>query len=180
MQLELSVALHFVPFCILTIWGNVHIEETVVGCVTNFGWKPPLHNSRNFISRRSTSHATQSFMPLRASSHPGSPNPPSWSAWYSCWPGLSPWGESGEHRWHTTDTPLSQLYSRKYACRWTLYWHGQVLIPAWKINDIHYKVRGEITYPIPNYNDAIVWERVSIFIRHFIGYTSTLSCLDLN
>ena len=35
-------------------------------------------------------------MPLRASSHPGSPNSPSCSAlaWYSCWPGLSPWGES--------------------------------------------------------------------------------------
>ena len=35
-------------------------------------------------------------MPLRASSHPGSPNCPSCSAlaWYSCWPGLSPWGES--------------------------------------------------------------------------------------
>ena len=37
-------------------------------------------------------------MPLRASSHPGSPNSPSCSAlaWYSCWPGLSPWGESGD------------------------------------------------------------------------------------
>ena len=36
-------------------------------------------------------------MPLRASSHPGSPNSPSCSAlaWYSCWSGLSPWGESG-------------------------------------------------------------------------------------
>ena len=35
-------------------------------------------------------------MPLRASSHPGGPNSPSCSAlaWYSCWPGLSPWGES--------------------------------------------------------------------------------------
>ena len=35
-------------------------------------------------------------MPLRTSSHPGSPNCPSCSAlaWYSCWPGLSPWGES--------------------------------------------------------------------------------------
>ena len=36
--------------------------------------------------------------PLRASSHSGSPNCPSCSAlaWYSCWPWLSPWGESGE------------------------------------------------------------------------------------
>ena len=35
-------------------------------------------------------------MPLRASSHPGSPNSLSCSAlaWYSYWPGLSPWGES--------------------------------------------------------------------------------------
>ena len=32
------------------------------GGETNFGWKPPLHNSRNFISQRSTSHATQSFI----------------------------------------------------------------------------------------------------------------------
>ena len=32
------------------------------GGVTNFGWKPPLHNSRNFISQRSTSHAIQSFI----------------------------------------------------------------------------------------------------------------------
>ena len=37
-------------------------------------------------------------MPLRASSHPGIPNSPSCSAlaWFSCWPGLSPWG-SGTH-----------------------------------------------------------------------------------
>ena len=58
---DLRIALHLVPFWILTIWGSVHIEETVVG-VTNFGWKPPLHNSWNFISQRSTSHATQSFI----------------------------------------------------------------------------------------------------------------------
>ena len=57
-------------------------------------------------------------MPFRASPHPGSPNSPSCSAiaWYSCWPGLSPWGESGteprplaRQRWHATATPLSQL-----------------------------------------------------------------------
>ena len=56
-------------------------------------------------------------MPLRASSHPGSPNSPSCSAlaWYSCWPGLSPWGESwhesgslARQRWHAAATPLSQ------------------------------------------------------------------------
>ena len=35
-------------------------------------------------------------MPLRASSHLGSPNSPSYPAlaWYSCWLGLSPWDES--------------------------------------------------------------------------------------
>ena len=27
----LAIALHLVPFWILTIWGSVHIEETVVG-----------------------------------------------------------------------------------------------------------------------------------------------------
>ena len=33
-------------------------------------------------------------------------------AWYSCWPGLSPWSEPGSlarQRWHATVTPLSQL-----------------------------------------------------------------------
>ena len=37
-------------------------------------------------------------MPLRLSSHPGSPNSPSCFAleWCSCWPELSPWGESGD------------------------------------------------------------------------------------
>ena len=59
-------------------------------------------------------------MPLRASSHPGSPNSPSCSAlaWYRYWPGLSPWGESGKRtgalarqRWYATATPLSQRYS---------------------------------------------------------------------
>ena len=28
---DLRIALHLVPFWILTIWGSVHIEETVVG-----------------------------------------------------------------------------------------------------------------------------------------------------
>ena len=28
---DLRVVLHLVPFGILTIWGSVHIEETVVG-----------------------------------------------------------------------------------------------------------------------------------------------------
>ena len=28
---DLRIALHLVPFWIMTIWGSVHIEETVVG-----------------------------------------------------------------------------------------------------------------------------------------------------
>ena len=28
---DLRIALHLVPFWILTIWGSVHIEETMVG-----------------------------------------------------------------------------------------------------------------------------------------------------
>ena len=62
-------------------------------------------------------------MPLRASSHPGSPNSPSCSAlaWYSCWPGLSPWGESWKrtrvartvaltrYRYATQPTKISQI-----------------------------------------------------------------------
>ena len=64
---DLRIVLHLVPFWILTIWGSVHpgvftLRKPWQGGVTNFGWKPPLHNSRNFISQRSTSHATQSFI----------------------------------------------------------------------------------------------------------------------
>ena len=53
-------------------------------------------------------------MPLRASSHPGSPNSPSCSAlaWYSCWPGLSPWGES----WKQTQVARTAALTRyRYA-----------------------------------------------------------------
>ena len=55
-------------FWILTIWGSIHIEETVVGWRTYFGWKPPLTNPRLSTSQRAPP------MPLRASSHPRSPN----------------------------------------------------------------------------------------------------------
>ena len=49
-------------------------------------------------------------MPLRASSHPGSTNSPSCSAlaWYSCWPGLSPWGESGDRTPAARTTALTR------------------------------------------------------------------------
>ena len=58
-------------------------------------------------------------MPLRASSHPGSPNCPSCSAlaWYSCWPGLSPWGES----WKRTRVARTAALTRyRYATQPTI------------------------------------------------------------
>ena len=60
---DLRIVLHLVPFfLILTIWRSVHIEETVVGWRNQLRMKTSLRNSRNFISQRSTSHATQSFI----------------------------------------------------------------------------------------------------------------------
>ena len=83
---NLRIVLHLVPFWILTIWESVHIEETVVG------WR----NQLCYITPGTSLVNEAPPMPLRASSHPGSPNSPSCSAlaWYSCWPGLSPWGKS--------------------------------------------------------------------------------------
>ena len=72
---------------------TVHIEETVVG------WRNQLSDENLRYITPGTSLVNEAPpMPLRASSHPGSPNSPSCSAlaWYSCWPGLSPWGESGD------------------------------------------------------------------------------------
>ena len=58
-------------------------------------------------------------MPLRASSLPGSPNSPSCSAlaWYSCWPGLSPWSESGDR---TPAARTAALTRYRYATQPTL------------------------------------------------------------
>ena len=63
----LRIALHLVQFWILTfefwLFGGVFtLRKPWQGGVTNFGWKPPLHTSRKFISQQSTSHATQSFI----------------------------------------------------------------------------------------------------------------------
>ena len=45
------------------LFGGVFtLRKPWLGGVANFGWKPKLHNSRNFISQRSTYHATQSFI----------------------------------------------------------------------------------------------------------------------
>ena len=55
-------------------------------------------------------------MPLRASLHPGSPISPSCSAlaWYSCWLGLSPWGES----WKRTRVARTAALTRyRYAAQ---------------------------------------------------------------
>ena len=62
-------------------------------------------------------------MPLRASSHPGSPNSPSCSAlaWYSCWPGLSPWGESWKR---TRVARTAALTHYRYATQPTKKWNG--------------------------------------------------------
>ena len=59
---------------------------------------PTLDKNLRYITRGTSLVNEAPPMPLRASSHPGSPNSPSCSAlaWYSCWLGLSPWGESGD------------------------------------------------------------------------------------
>ena len=59
-------------------------------------------------------------MPLRASLHPGSPNSPSCSAlaWYSCWPGLSPWGESWKRPSHGSADTLPLRHSANNMNLW--------------------------------------------------------------
>ena len=59
------------------LFGGVFtLRKPWSGGVTNFGWKPPLHNSRNFIIQRSTSHATQNFMTPGEHRPPPPPPPP--------------------------------------------------------------------------------------------------------
>ena len=57
----------------------------------------------------------------------------------------------------------------------SFYQHGFTLIPVSIINYIHYKVRGEKTYPFLNFNGATVevqkW--MSNFIPHFTGHVLT-------
>ena len=64
-------------------------------------------------------------MPLRASSHPGSPNSPSCSAlaWYSCWPGLSPWGESWKRTRVARTAALTHYrYATQPTKKWRPWW----------------------------------------------------------
>ena len=53
------------------------------------------------------------------------------------------------------------------------------IISVWISNCIHYKVLGEIIYPIPNFTND-VWEWVSNFIPHCIVRVITYPCWDLN
>ena len=52
-------------WCRFEFWlfgGVFTLRKPCYGGVTNFGWQTPLHNSRNFSSQLSNSHATQSFI----------------------------------------------------------------------------------------------------------------------
>ena len=101
-------------------------------------------------------------MPLRASSHPGNPNCPSCSALacYSCWPGLSPWGES----WKRTRVARTAALTRyRYATqptieghrRWQLNTHGQA-----DVHPLHY--RSSIALPVAT------WRHVSVlFVQRY-------------
>ena len=73
-------------------------------------------------------------MPLRASSHPGSPNSPSCSplAWYSCWPGLSPWGESWKR---TRVARTAALTHYRYATQPTMWCDVYVIMQYFVILD---------------------------------------------
>ena len=50
--------------------------------------------------------------------------------------------------------------------------------PSTDKNYTHYKVRDEITDPIPNFDGAIVeaWEWINHFIPHITGHVITYSC----
>ena len=54
--------------------------------------------------------------------------------------------------------------------------------PAWKSNDIHYKMWDEITYPFPNFHGTAteVWKWVSNFIPYFTGHVIICPCWDLS
>ena len=65
---DLRIALHLVPFWILTIWGSVHMEEIVVG------WRRVVQLLAGIISLRRVpeanpgrSHGSADTLPLRHS-----------------------------------------------------------------------------------------------------------------
>ena len=55
-----------------------------------------------------------------------------------------------------------------------------ILITTQMKNHIHYEVWNEITHPLPNFNRATVevWEWMSKFIPHFIGFVIIYPCAD--
>ena len=59
---------------------------------------------------------------------------------------------------------------------------GLAFIPKWINNYIHYKMRGEITYSLSNFNVATVkvWEWINHFTPHFIDNAITNPCWDLS
>ena len=126
---DMRITLHLVPFWVLTIWGSVHIEETVVG------WRTQLRMKTSaYITPRTSLVNEAPPMPLRASSHPGSPNSPSCSAlvWYSCWPGLSPWCDSGDRTpaARTAALPLHHSANRGACFISTTNPEGKILVHA--------------------------------------------------
>ena len=77
-------------------------------------------------------------MPLRAPSHPGSPNSPSCSAlaWYSCWPGLSPWGETWKRTWVARTAALTRY---RYATQPTEFCPSSV---DWNFPTLYHDILG--------------------------------------
>ena len=70
------------------------------------------------------------------------------------------------------------LYTEKLHVRWM---HYMGLIPVWINNYILHKVWDEITYPLLNFNGAVVevWEWKSNLIPCFTGYVITYPCWGL-
>ena len=89
----------------------------------------------------------------------------------------------GEIKCHQTQYRVDNNRRDSFAVNFSLYYrsttrnafykHGLTLIPAWKSNDIHYRVWNEITYSFPNFNgctDVDVWVWISNFTPQFTGY----------
>ena len=73
----------------------------------------------------------------------------------------------------TSDTlsDIMQLTCSRPTVGGPFYWHGLTLIPAWKTNDMYFKMWDEITYPE-------VSEWISNFVPHFTGHVITYSCWE--
>ena len=75
----------------------------------------------------------------------------------------------------------SVIYN-KHAPQDPLYFHGLTIIPVRTSDNIHYKLWGEIIYPIANLNHATMkfgaW--ISNFIPHFTVYVITYPGIKIN